>query len=608
MKIIKLSFVAIFISCITLFGQHSFVSYYELNDFLQASPGAFKYGLYGFSNPAATTYLNSTDMLFVISQKNDYLKYPKRWGIFMGNPQTNFLDTKMPSTGLGIFHDADSSNSVYDFRYNYAFGNDIFSLGLGVGYSFGDTKHFNRGGVLYLGSIYRPIRQLSLGLQHTFGMEKNDGESVAEIAVRPIGTYPLTFFADAAMFDNQKLNNSNWSAGISWEIIDGIRINGRYFKNNRFALGLDLSLGNVGFASQSHFDNQQKYGYNTYAIRIGASDRTFVDKLSRKKVYVKMDLKGSIDYLKFLWFDNKDRLLDIINKIDVAKNNSSVKGLILNISGLNANREILWEIRNKLQEFRTSGKKVIVFMDRADLSLYQFASLADKIIIDPLGMITLQGYALGKSYYKKLLNKLGIGFDELRYFKYKSAYESYAREKMSEGDKEQLQKLVDDWYNNSRKEICESRNLTHSKFDSLVNNNLFYSPEDCIQAGLIDTVGRWNNLEDIIKKIDGKAKIWSSNQLWDKNKPRDDKWSEPVKRIAVVYALGVCAMDDGINARSLSSKLKQLAQSDDIGAIVLRVDSPGGDGLASDLVAEVMKNMKGKKPIIVSQGDRKSVV
>ncbi len=586
----------------SLLSQSSFLSYYDLKDFMQASPGAFKYGLYGYFNPASHSYLNERDLLFTWSEGKKDWGTTKKWGIFTASPKSDILSFNVPSYGYGLISEIDGDKSVYNFRYSFGMGNRIYNLGFGFGYSFGDVDYFNRSGILFFGGLLRPCRELSIGLQRTFAFEKNGGESVVELAVRPVGTYPLAIFADAAMFDNNNIKQANWSTGLSWEFLDGLRVNGRYFKDKSISLSLDISLGNIGFSSISQFNDEQKYGYNSYSVRVGATDRTFADNIGMGDAFVEMDLKGDINYSKFLWFDNSNKLLDILEKIDEAKKESSIKGLVINISGMTANMEIAWEVREKLKEFKSYGKKVIIFTDRIGLTGYHFASVADKIVMDPQGAMTLEGFALGRSFYKKMLDDAGIGFEELRYFKYKSAYENFGRESMSDGDREQRQKLIDDWYEFARKEICESRNISHEKFDEFVNGSLMYIASDALASGLVDTLARWNDLKDIMKNLEPKSGLMSSAMLWKSTPPTDDRWGEPTKAIAVVYALGACAMDDGIKARTLSKYLKKIAESNEIGAIILRVDSPGGDGMASDIVAEVIRKFKGKKPIIVSQG------
>ncbi|MGA2298747.1 MAG: signal peptide peptidase SppA, partial [FCB group bacterium] len=593
MKSLKFLFLlCLLISYEALSQQRSFMSYYQLNDFLQASPGAFKYGLYGFENPAMTTYLNDADIMFTVSGQDNNNYNFKRWGLFTGSPHS----------GFGLIRLQDSGHSIIDYRYSLAFGGRDFSIGFGYGFTGGDKGHFNRSNVFLAGLLYRPLPYLSIGLSGTAAIESSDFESVLDIAVRPIKNYPLTFYGDYAKFGDQPLDAGGWSAGVSWEFVDGFRLNTRYFKNKSFNLGVDLSLGNFGISSISNFNDNSKYTYNSYSIRMGAKDRTVLKELFPATKYAKLDLSGQIKYQKFVIFDNSKTLLDIIKQIDVAKKDNSVKGILVNISQINTDNEILWEIREKLKDFRSTGKKVIIFMERCGIKEYHLSSVADKIIIDPQGAIRLEGYLLGRSFYKSLLAKIGVGFEEIRLFKYKSAVENFARDKMSEADREQRQALVDAWYETAKTEICNSRGFSPSVFDSLVNGEIAYFPSDAIQKKLVDTTGRWVNAEDIAKKFDKIDGFVESSYLKKENEPFDDKWGEAQKFIAVIYAVGECDMEQGIHARKLVEDVKKAAENNNIKAIVLRVDSPGGDAMASDYIADVVRAYKDKKPIIVSQG------
>jgi protease-4 len=222
--------------------------------------------------------------------------------------------------------------------------------------------------------------------------------------------------------------------------------------------------------------------------------------------------------------------------------------------------------------------------------------------MDPFGMLTLEGYLWGRTYLKGTLEKIGIGFDEWRFFKYKSAAESLSRDKMSDADREQLQKLIDDWYKIAETDICEARHVTSQQFDTLVNTKMIFLAQQARESGLIDSIGRWDIVKDLVKKETGNdVSFISSGSLAKFNLPYDNHWSEP-PHIAVIYALGACDMDEGITARRLVKDVEAAVDDSRVKAIVLRVDSPGGDAMASDYIAEAMKKAKGKKPIIVSQG------
>jgi protease-4 len=180
--------------------------------------------------------------------------------------------------------------------------------------------------------------------------------------------------------------------------------------------------------------------------------------------------------------------------------------------------------------------------------------------------------------------------------------EVFSREKMSDADREQWQKLIDDWYKIAKTNICEERHLTSQQFDTLVNTKMMFLAQQAMESGLIDSIGRWDRVKDLVKQETGSGSSFvSSESLAEFKLPYDNHWSEP-PRIAVIYALGACAMDEGITARKLVKDVEAAVDDSRVKAIVLRVDSPGGDPMASDYIAEAMKKAKGKKPIIVSQG------
>jgi protease-4 len=233
---------------------------------------------------------------------------------------------------------------------------------------------------------------------------------------------------------------------------------------------------------------------------------------------------------------------------------------------------------------------------------YHLASVADKVVLDPEGLVTLPGYVIGRTYLKKALDKLGIGFEEWRFFKYKSAVETFSREDMSDADREQRLAIIEDTYETVRAEISLSRKKSESDIDHWVNNTAIFNPREALAAGLVDTLGRWEDVKDVIARIEGEKKQYVKRDMIADNLYPSLLWGEDPK-IAVVYGLGECAMDQGINARKLEKVFQQLAKSDGVKGVVFRVDSPGGDRMASDVVAEAMRKCAEKKPVIVSQGN-----
>lgn len=594
MKIIRLSFFLLFISAIFSYSQNErhFLSYYDLYNFQQAAPGSFKYGLYGFSNPAMTSFLNAPDFMLSLAGNKDLSKIDKS-AVFFGSPNSSF----------SFINNSYGDRSVSDWRYSLALGSEVFGIGLGYGWSSGDDRFFERSSIANWGFVYRPAPYLSFGFHQTFALDyNNEFESVAELGIRPIYNYPLTFYADAGMFSHQRLEDANWSAGISWEFADGIRINGRYFSNEYMTFGLNLSFGTFGIGSITSIDHESKLSGNTLIFRAGALDRTVLDDIFPGNKYYKLNLNRSIPYQK-VFFSSKKTLRTIYEEIKWAEDNVEIKGIVVNISGLSASRAIKWELREMLEDFKKSGKKVYIFGERLGISDYMLASVADEVILDEMGMISLEGYALSRSYYKELLDDADIGFEEIRLFKYKSAAESYARNEMSEADREQRQRLIDSWYETARKEITAARGFSDDEFDELVNNKMFYSNDELKDKNLVDRFGRFSEAEDIMEEIDpGFDGFMSSESFQKQPPPSDDTWSEPSDKIAIIYAIGICDTETGIKARELEKALDEVFEDGSVKAIVLRVDSPGGDALASDLISKKLRENKGKKPVIVSQG------
>ncbi len=586
-----LIFVFVQVSC---FSQRSFTTYYELSDMQLASPGAFKSGLYGFDNPAMLNYNHSNfDLSLLLSDRSGKIFDFERFGFFYGSQ----------NTGFGIFTNDLGDDGYTDYRVSTGFGDRNFGLGFTYGWTNtkGNTKRSKN--MFAIGALYRPIPYFSLGASYSKALDIRDAESVLEIGVRPLGNELVTLYADASQLNGQKYKDMNWSLGAIIEPLPGIRINARRFmKSEYMTIGVNFSLGNSDLTAINFMDSENERVSSTYGIRFGGRDRTIIKDVILTQNYLVLDISSNIKYVKNIFFDNSISFYKIIDAIDRAEKDKSVKGIVINATQASSSKVLMWEIRNKLEHFKNLGKRVVIFIERADLDSYHFASIADCIVLDPLGSVELSGYSLGRSFYKKLLEKSDIGYEEFRYFKYKSAAENYSRESFSEGDKEQRQRLIDDWYDLAKKDITKSRKNLSKNFDDLVNEKISYLAKEALENKLVDKFDRWNNLEAFMREYDRSASLKNifADEMYPE--PYDDKWSNEEKQIAVIYAEGVCDLNSGIQARTLSNILKSTYENNRIKAIVLRVDSPGGDAMASDYISEIIKKNKGKKPLVVSQG------
>lgn len=571
--------------------------YYTRNQFLFTSPGVFNEGLLGFTNPANLTMLHNSEMRFIWSSNGRNALSLQNWGVFAGFPHFGFAVQRQKFSGVG----------VTDFRLSTGGGSRAVSFGLAYGWSAGKLDALGREKLFSTGTLWRPARFLSLGLIGNFSLESSHREGVAEIGIRPLGNSRLTLFADAALRKGTAVSDAPWSVGAVLQVVDGLHLTGRYFNftdaDEKVTIGLSVSFGRSSVAAQTHLSNGSDLDFTTYQIRMGGMrPSAILTGIEKDKGYVPIKMQGTVDYLKYKLFDeDTKRLYEILRDIEAAVNDPRISVIALNLSGMQVSPEHAWEIREELATARETGTQIIIFMDTGNLTSYHLASVADYLVLDPQGSLQLPGYALSKTYFKGTLEKLGLGFDEWRFFEYKSAAETLSRESMSEADSTQLQQFVDDWYELTRSEVCAARDLDETEFDRIVDDEGYILPEQALELGLVDTLARWSGVDGIIADVIGQPKKQISAEDLYGNALPPDNWGEPPK-IAVVYGLGVCEMDDGIRARWLEGVLRSLGSDHSVKAVVFRVDSPGGDGMASDVVAEALKACSENKPVIVSQG------
>jgi len=150
--------------------------------------------------------------------------------------------------------------------------------------------------------------------------------------------------------------------------------------------------------------------------------------------------------------------LEVFRVIEKASRDDKVTGIILNIGSISRDRTYIWELRRALEKFKADGKKICAFISNADMDIYMLASVADRIVMDELGTLSILGYSMGRGYAKQTLEKLGVGVRELRYFEYKSAAETFTRDSMSEADRRQYNDYLDDTFNLTRNTLKKARN------------------------------------------------------------------------------------------------------------------------------------------------------
>lgn len=576
-------------------------SYYEHLDFNLTSPTAFTEASGGFVNPSVYPMMPGGELEFYFSDHDD--SPLDRWGLFTG----------INNLGFGVVHERLGDASVTDYRLGLAGGTRDLAFGLGYGWSGGDEDTFGRESLIQAGLTWRFNKFVSVGGVEQWGMDSGDRREVLDAAVRPLGNDRVTVFGDLEVSDGDFKDDLPWSAGAMLEIPAGLKLIGRYgdseAADGTFSLALAYSFG-AGFQQgvmrgslQEHFDENDDASITTWGVRLGYPERSDLLKFMHEESgYLQMHTKGPIVHSRYRFFDSRVTLHNLLDAIDDARADERIAGIALNLSGARFTRGQAWEIRERLGEFRSVGKKVVVFIDEGGLSTYYVASAADHIVMDPEGMLMLPGYVMGRTFVASMLDKLGIGFEEFRFLKYKSAVENLARHEMSEADREQRQALVDEYYATFRDDVAEGRKVAAATVDHWVNDLTLFLGQPALEEKLVDELGRWDDVKERVKELEGDKKTFvNTTALADRWYP-SKQWGQR-DQIAVVYAIGECAMDTGINARRLEKTLRSLRDRHDVKAVVVRVDSPGGSPLAADVVAGQMRELMKKKPVVVSQGD-----
>ena len=591
---------------IPAFGQGSLdlPPYYLQSNLLSTTPGVAGGASGALFNPAMLGIQKGMDVQFLWTDDMEgTFPVVKNWALLskFGNfaYSINNYKYKYLNSNSGEFDEYE----LVDYSAGLGFGDAAFAFGLGYTWSTGTvTETVMRDNFFTTGFITRPWRYLSVGAAYGFTPNNKHQRTTVDVGVRPLGNEKITLFADAVFSDDDYDKDNSWAVGASYEPIDGVGIQAKYFESEMFQVGLSLSMGIDGISSIAHYDKNSHRAYSTHGIRVGNHKKSFIEKaVIKDKLIVEMPFDKKLKYRKYILFDEGRSLKETLDELDKIKNDERIAGIAMSITEeFDASWELVWEIREKIKELRSAGKKVYVFIERVEQRGYYLASAADKIMVDPEGLYGLWGFNMGRTYRKNMFDKLGIGVDEWRFFKYKSAYESYSRTNMSDADKEQRKALCDGWYDIMKADICEGRGISDSHYERLLNEVVIFTADSMLAFNLADTVGRWPDMVEWLKSDENKKKV-INEKTYAAFQSEETEWGIP-PRIAIIYALGPTMMNSGINARRLQKVIAKARDDKKIKAIVFRADSPGGDALASDIVAAELQKTKKDKPVIVSQG------
>lgn len=304
---------------------------------------------------------------------------------------------------------------------------------------------------------------------------------------------------------------------------------------------------------------------------------------------------------------------DILSSIKKAKENDNIKGIYIQPSAFGASYASLEEIRHALLEFKDSGKFIVAYADQYTQGMYYLSSVADKVIVNPQGNIGWHGIGMHPVFFKNLVSKLGLEVQVFRVGTYKSAVEPYIATEMSPANREQMTECLGTIWDRILTDVSESRQIPVDSLNVYANRYMdFCQAEEYIQCRLADTLMYKDEVIAYLKQLTGRDKDDKLNSLSitdminvKKNVPKDKSGNI----IAIYYAFGEILDASGnttencIDAQKMCRDLRKLSDDDDVKAVVLRVNSPGGSAYGSEQIWREVTRLKEKKPVIVSMGD-----
>ncbi|WP_405247386.1 MULTISPECIES: signal peptide peptidase SppA [unclassified Cellulophaga] len=309
-------------------------------------------------------------------------------------------------------------------------------------------------------------------------------------------------------------------------------------------------------------------------------------------------------------FQQAQGLNEIIHAIKVAKNDSKIKGISINNNFIIAGLSQTQAIRNALEDFKTSGKFIYAYADIYVQKDFYLASVADSLFLNEVGSLDFKGLSSEVLFYKDLQEKTGIKMEVIRHGKYKSAVEPYLTNEMSEANRTQIKELLNSLWGSMVDEIAVSRNMSSENLNVIADTLGGRMPRLAKESGLVDGVLFFDQYEHKLKNaakiaIEEDINYVSLEDYIDTaNKTKLYKGDD---KIAVIYAQGEILYGEGgpdiIGQGIINSSLKKAREDDAVKAIVLRVNSPGGSALTSDIIWREIELTKAIKPVVVSMGD-----
>lgn len=521
---------------------------------------------------------------------------------------------ELGNVGFGISY---NDNDLIDFlKYMVPVGfkaGDYMLMGVGLSLYDPIAPKYKSSWDWYAGAYFMPARFLNISV-----VGQNLGQpAVGDISIRRrlnlgIGIKPfseaLEMYGDFSFIEHNKEMPHRYMIAIN--PVKGMRLFFGINDEKDMFGGLNLDFMKFGVAfSGSYSDKESRFDGKGFAFRFSKNNYEELFTLSRQIVMVRLDNEiydGKREDLLGIRKKGKS-LIEVLNNFNAAMYDNSVAGMIVYISDLNISLAAAEEIREAILEFRKRGKKVVVFLESADDISYFIATGADRIVINEGGSLYLKGGASKNLYLKNFFEKIGVRFDVVSAGEYKTAFEPLVSEKGSEKRREQTLRLLSSLQGYVDETIADARNLKSEDLKRIYSTGLF-SPQKAKIERLVDDISTIEGLTKDLKYYFGQD--YGLNVNYSSLTIMKGNW-QLKRRIAIIYLNGDIVYGKGfadslgyetIGNSDILEMAEEIIKDETIAGVIVRINSPGGSTLASQLIFEALSKIKEKKPLIVSVG------
>jgi len=333
--------------------------------------------------------------------------------------------------------------------------------------------------------------------------------------------------------------------------------------------------------------------------------------LKLDRAIVEQATEDPFENFNFLSFDSESAigLNEVTRALRAAKSDDNIKGVFLEFGFMSGGLSTLKEMRDAIIDFKTSGKFVWSYADYYTQGSYYIASVADSVFFNPSGYMEWQGLSSTQPFMKEMFENIGVKPVVVRGSnnRFKSAVEPLISNEMSPENREQMETLLGDLWSFLKAEVAESRDISADSLQAIADGMKGFIPSGALKHGLVDKLAFRAEIEERLKELTGAKSVRSIPMITVSRYEKSLNTKDSENRIAVIYAQGDIVMGDGdagsIGPNTYVKAIQKAVADDDVKAIVLRVNSPGGSALSSDIIHNELVKAQKVKPLIVSMGD-----